>query len=348
MSVIGLDLGARKFRAVEIEKGKGSHVLSNFGAYEGRDLDLNFSNEDHINKYAQQIKEFMREHNFGTSHVISAIPERDVFIQTIETPVMNQKDLNNFIELGSEEYIPDSLENVTFSAQIIGKDEKEDKSNKSSTMNVLLVASKNDVLNRYVNVLKLAGLTPAGLEPETLSIERVLGDTAERPNASLIVNIGLLATQIIVSYRGYVRFTRSLSLGGEDLTKAVEKELNLDFIQAEEYKKAYGLDESQVESKVFNAIKPVFDKILNEINRSKTYYTTHNQDVMINRVILSGGTALMPGLLLYIANKLDVEAELANPWRNVRISEKIKTKRKSLMESGPLYASAVGLALKEI
>ena len=69
---------------------------------------------------------------------------------------------------------------------------------------------------------------------------------------------------------------------------------------------------------------------------------------MISRVILSGATALMPGLLAHIVNKLDIEAELANPWRRIKLSDKIQHSRDELMESGPAFATAVGLALKEL
>lgn len=345
MPIIGLDIGKKRFRAVELDKHKDSYILENFGTYGGQELSLNFSSEESINSYASAIKDFIREHNFSTSNVVVALPEQDVFIRVIKTPKMSEKELKNYISLGADEYIPISLEDATFDVQII---DSEMLTGASEEMHVLLVASKNEVLNKYVSFLKKAGLVVRGLEPETLSLERVLGDTAQRSSASIIVNIGTTYTQIIVTYKGFVRFTRSLSIGGEELTKAIQKELNIDYMQAEEYKKVYGLDESQVEGKVFKAVKPMFDSILLEINRSKTYYTTHNPDVIINRVILSGGTALMPGLLLYIANKLDVEAELANPWRNIKISEKISRSRQELLDTGASYSTAVGLALKKV
>lgn len=345
MPIIGLDIGKHRFRAVELSREKKFFVLHNFGSYDGPDLNLNFGVQEQIDTYAEEIKKFMREHSFSTSKAVVALPEQDVFTRVINIPTMSEKELKGFIELGAEEYIPLPLEEVTFDVQMIGQVDKDDD---SKGMSVLLVASKNEILAKYVTFMRKAGLVPSGIEPETLSIERVLGDTAARPSASIIVNVGLLSTQIIITYKGFVRFTRSISIGGEDLTKGVQKSLELDYVQAEEYKKAYGLDESQVDAKVFNAIKPVFDKIINEINRSKTYYTTHNPDVIINRVILSGGTALMPGLLLYIANKLDVEAELANPWRNIKIAEKIQKSREELMATGPLYSTSVGLALKGI
>ncbi len=340
MPILGIDLGKHRFRVVELEQEKNFFVLNNYGNYAGPALELNFNSPEDIARYANEVKKFIADNSFTTSHAVVALPEQDVFIRVIKTPVMSEKELNNFILLGAEEYIPIPVTEVTFDAQIIEK--------RPEDMSVLLVASKNEVLNRYVEVLKKAGLTPKGLEPETLSIERVLGDTADRPSASIIVNIGIAATQLIITYKGFVRFTRSVPIGGDALTSAIQKQLNLEFDRAEEYKKAYGLDEAQVEAKVHDAIKPVFDSILLEINKSKMYYTTHNPDVIINRVILSGGTALMPGLLLYIANKLDVEAELANPWRTVKLIEKLKGRRNELIAAGPLYSTAVGLAMKKV
>ena len=127
-----------------------------------------------------------------------ALPEQDVFLRVIETPYMEPKELRNFVTLGAEEYIPLPLNEVTFDAQIIGDKEEMDEKKEAmkaeghpaQTMNALLVASKNEVLSRYVDLIKKAGLTPKGIEPETLSIERVLGDTKERPSATIIVNIG--------------------------------------------------------------------------------------------------------------------------------------------------------------
>lgn len=355
MPIIGLDIGKHRFRAVEIEKTKQANVLKNFGEYFSPDITFNLNSPESIEAYTKVLKDFIKDHGFSTSHINVSLPEQDVFIRVLETPYMSKKELRNFIELGADEYIPIPLAEATFDAQIIDEPDTQKNSseeNKSevaeSKMSVLLVASRNTVLEKYVAFLKQAGLTPKGIEPETLAMERVLGDTKQRPSATIIVNIGLISTQIIISYKGFVRFTRSIPIGGDALTKTISKELGLDYVQAEEYKKAYGLDESQVEGKVFNAIKPIFDNILLEIKRSKTFYSSRNTDTIVNRVILAGGSALMPGLLAYIVNKLDVEAELANPWQSIKISEKISNDRKELVEKGPVYATAVGLALKDL
>ena len=56
----------------------------------------------------------------------------------------------------------------------------------------------------------------------------------------------------------------------------------------------------------------------------------------------------MPGLLFYMANNLDLEVELANPWKNIQLSPKLAPQRDLLIEQGPLFSTCVGLALKEV
>lgn len=55
----------------------------------------------------------------------------------------------------------------------------------------------------------------------------------------------------------------------------------------------------------------------------------------------------MPGLFFYMASNLDLEVELANPWKIIQFSDKNAARKNSLLEEGPVYATSVGLALKE-
>jgi type IV pilus assembly protein PilM len=343
MSIIGLDLGSHSIRAVELENARGNITLKKFGIYENPKISLEENTKDSIHEYASAIKHFFSDVGFSTPNVVAALPESDVFTRVIKIPQMSEKDLKSSIAYEAEQYIPLPLKDVTYDFQLMDNDPLE-----REKMNVLLVAAKKDILNKYVSILRAAKLVPKGLEPETLAMGRTLGDTEQRPSASVIVNLGASSSEIIVTYKGFVRFTRSISIGGVALSRAVAQNLNMEYAQAEEYKVTYGLDSSQASGKVFNALKPVFDNIISEVSRSRVFYTTHNPNVIINRVILSGGTALMPGLLFYMANNLDLEVELANPWRNIVFSEKLAAKKDQLAAQGPLFVIPVGLALKEL
>lgn len=343
MPIIGLDLGSNNFRAVELENDKGKAVLKSFGTYQSPKLDLTSDDPASIDEYADSIKTFLRESNFSSDNAVVGMPEANVFTRVITYPKMSSKELNSSIIFEAEQYIPLPLDEVNYSFQII-----DDEAVEEGKMSVLLVAAKKTILQKYVDILKRAGLQPKGIEPETLALQRSLYNNPTAIGASIIVNMGAQSSQIIISYKGFVRFTRSVNVGGETMSKLISQELSLDAAQAEEYKKTYGMDAGQGDGKIFNVIKPVFDNILGEINRSKTYYTSHSPSVTISKVILSGGTALMPGLLFYIASNLDCEVELANPWKNILLSSKLQKDKDVLIEQGPVYVTSVGLALKEV
>ena len=343
MPIIGLDLGSNNFRAVELENDKGKAVLKSFGTYQSPKLDLTSNDSVSIDEYATSIKTFLKEANFSADDAVVGMPEANVFTRVITYPKMSAKELNSSITFEAEQYIPLPLDEVNYSFQII-----DDEAVEEGKMSVLLVAAKKTILQKYVDILKKAGLQPKGIEPETLALHRALYNNPSAVGASIIVNMGAQSSQIIISYKGFVRFTRSVSVGGETMSKLISQELSLDAAQAEEYKKTYGMDASQGDGKIFNVIKPVFENILSEINRSKMYYTSHSPSVTINKVILSGGTALMPGLLFYIASNLDCEVELANPWKNILLSSKLQKDKDVLIEQGPVYVTSVGLALKEV
>lgn len=342
MPIIGLDLGRNSFRAVELERDKNKTVLLKYGYYENPKINIDSNTKEDLAQYSAAIKQFFVETGFTTNQVVIALPESLVFMRVIKTPIMNEKDLKNSVQYEAEQYIPLPLKEVSLSYQQLDVDFLD-----KGKMNVQLVAAKKATLEKYVSLLKNAKLVPRGLEPETLAIARVLGDVADRPSASMILNIGYSNTVVIITYKGFVRFTRTISIGGETLTRAIQQELSLDYTQAEEYKKAYGLDSNQAEGKIFNVLKPMFDNIILEIKKSRIFFTTQNPNVNINRVILSGGTALMPGLLFYMANNLDLEVELSNPWKTIQLSPKLAAQKQLLIEQGPLFSTCVGLALKE-
>jgi type IV pilus assembly protein PilM len=343
MPVIGLDLGSHSFRAVELERKKNQIVLNKFGSYANPRLDLDSGNKDDTDLYSNALKDFFSETGFGTPNVVVGLDESQVFMRIIKIPQMNDRELRNSVKYEAEQYIPLPINEVNLSYQKLDIDYAD-----KLKLNIQLVAAKKTVLDRYVNIVKKANLIPKAIEPETIAIGRALGDTQESPMATLILDIGLARALIIIVYGGFVRFTRSIPIGGEVISKSIQQGLGLDFSQADEYKKVYGMDQNQVEGKIFNIVKPIIDNIILEVHRAAVFFTNHNPSANIKRVILTGGTALMPGLLLYTASNLDFEVELANSVKNITISDKLNGQKSLITEQAPLYSAAIGLALREI
>jgi type IV pilus assembly protein PilM len=115
-------------------------------------------------------------------------------------------------------------------------------------------------------------------------------------------------------------------------------------VQAEEYKKAYGLDSSVLEGKVAQALIPSFGQIVEQIQKTINFYLQKNPNEVIKRLILSGGTALMPGITTFLTQKLGLETVIGDPF-----AQFIKDKNfpQELVGKGTRFATAAGLAMRE-
>ena len=342
MSIVGLDLGKNSFRALELERKKEGLVVAKAAVYENPKLNFDSESKDDIDTYAASLKDFFVETGFTTPFVSVGLDEKYIYMRIIKLPQMNDKDLKNAVNFEAEQYIPLPLNEVTFSYQRLDVDYAD-----KGKMNVQIVAARKSILDRYVDVLKKARLTPKAIEPETLALGRALGDTADNPAGSIILDMGFSRTILIISYGGYVRFTRNIPIGGDIMTRSLQQTLNLDYNQAEEYKKSYGLEKAQVDGKVYGVVKPHLDSIISEVQRAGIFFTKQQPSASIKRVIVTGGTAQMPGLLSYLASNLDYEVEVANPFKDVALAPKVLQQDPKFVDHGPVYATALGLAIKE-
>ncbi len=338
----GLDIGSHTIKAVQIDKKDGSSRLTHFSIYDTPPRVFESEAEEDRKALAKAVKSAVKEANIKSRKVVAALPESKLFTRVIELPQMSDKELSASLEYEAERYIPFPIDEATYDFEVVAKPEKAEK------MQVLLVASPENLTRRYLDVLESAGLEVLALEPETVALTRALvgeGEKAQIP--TLLVSIGSSSTDLIITKEGKIRFTRSVGTGGKALGRALARALGFEEEQAESYKKSYGLEEGQLEGKVSDVLKPVFKVIVEEMRRSLDFYESRRSGEGVKRIILSGGTANLPGVLVYLASEFGVEVQLANPWEDVHFSEE-ELDREKMEELGPVLAVAVGMALRKV
>ncbi|MBU1132819.1 pilus assembly protein PilM, partial [Patescibacteria group bacterium] len=209
MPVVGLNIGKRNIRAVELERKRDKIILSNFGVLKNPKLSLSPKSKEDVKLISGALEDFVSDTNFSTSNVVLGLNETNVFMRIISLPIMSEKELKSSIKYEAEQYIPIPLDQVNLSYQKVENDPSE-----KGKMNVQIVAARRDVLEKYIEILRKARLVPKAIEPETIALGRVLGDTPEAPTGAMILDMGYSNTLIIVCYGGYVRFTRAIPVGG--------------------------------------------------------------------------------------------------------------------------------------
>jgi len=339
-NTFGLDIGTTTIKVVALEKE--NNVITYGTALLGPTPVQGMQSEspfDH-QEMAQLINKLVIDARITTNNVAIALPENHAFTKVIEMPSLSDKELANAIYWEAEQYIPVPLDSVTLAwskLRTIKSVLPEEK------MQVLLVAAPKDLIKRYQTILEIAGLSIVSIETEILAIIRSMQSTKNTPT-SLIANIGALSTSLGIIQNGLLVFNYSVPFGGIALTRSIAADFGLQPDQAEEYKRVYGLSDKNFGGKVGKAIEPILVSLLTEIKKAMTFYTEkYKNDSPISQILLTGGSASLPGLAVYFAQNLGIEAVLANPWKMLnaqRVPQQVEYR-------GPEYSVAIGLALKE-
>jgi len=270
-----------------------------------------------------------------------ALPENQVYTKVIEMPMLSDKELSSAIFWEAEQNIPVSLSSITLAWNVLKRPKKTIGNEK---MHVLMVGAPTMLVNKYQKVLSMAGLHINALETELLSIIRALVLSENFP-PSIIINIGSVSTSLTIVQDGIMIFTYSISTGGIAINRAISADFGLTQIQAEEYKKNYGISKEAFGGKIGKAIEPILNSILAEVKKSLVFYSEkYKNDKPIRQILLTGGSAKLLGIDLFFANNTNIETATVNPWKIVLNQKELP---QEVLDNGPDYTIAVGLAMRD-
>lgn len=335
----GLDIGTTSIKAVFLkDEGNklsvGAIAVSPFTA-------KSILSESQLNQQtiANSIHEMLTIAQIKPKSVNVSIPASQVYTKIIEVPELSEKELADSLSFEMEQYIPLPLNQVKTDWQILDHFTK----GGQRTMSVLIIAASSAVLQKYENILHLSGLVPASVETEMISVQRALAPLFTPNETCMVVHLGSSSTNITITANGVLRFIATIGLGGLAITRAVSSDLGIATSQAEELKKAYGLTNS-LEGKVGAALKPVLESIVADIKRATLTYKEKNQNATIGKIILSGGTALLPGIEQFFTEALGVNVINGNTF----VLNRISNVPEEVIAEAASYNVVVGLALRDM
>lgn len=343
---LGLDIGASNIKAVWFQEN-GS-TLSLAAAITEPTPQKGMLSEAPLDEeeMARAIHALIAEAKIDTELVNIALPENKVYTKVLEMPLLSDKELSSAIYWEAEQYIPVPLETITLDWKVLTRPEKLDVGAK---MQVLLVGAPTQLIEKYRKILTMAGLTISYLETEILSAIRALvypylkKKDAVFPN-TIIVNIGAMSTSVAIIKSGIIVFTYSVAIGGAAINRAIASDFGFSLSQAEEYKKTYGISEQDLGGKISGSARPVLLSIIGEVKKAIAFYKDkYKNDAPIQQVLLTGGTAKLPGIDLFFAQNCEIETATANPWH---VLENQQVPRE-IIDNASDYTIAIGLALRD-
>jgi type IV pilus assembly protein PilM len=346
----GLDINDLSLKIAKLEKKRKGFVLTSFNETKIPQNIVDggvIKDEAALTEIIKSAYHLVKGKKINTKHVVASLPEEKSFLQVIQMPKMERKELNLAVPLEVENYIPLPINEVYLDFQVLPpvKDY-------FNYLEVLIVAMPKKIVDSYISCFKSAGLFPIVFEVEGEAIARALVKKQNNPSPLVIIDFGQNNTNLIVFSGKSIRFTCSIPISSQQLTTTISENLKVPTREAEKLKIEYGLVEKKSDKKaekVSKAITPILDDLAKQIKKYLNFYSDHSSfeyllpSAEIEKIMFCGGGSELNGLAEFMSKKLDIAVEIGDPLVNSVILKKARN-----IKNIPSFTTAIGLALRDV
>lgn len=343
-SVLGVDFGASSIKIVQLTRKHEQATLETYGelslgAYEGKEVGRVLAVPEE--RLSAMLKDLVKESEAKAKRVVVSVPLRYSFVTTIQLPELSQEEFAPAVQFEARKYIPLPIDEVELDWERIALSEGE-RTESEGKVPVLIAASQKEVRDRYMRILTATGFEKDGIEIEVFSTTRsVIGRSRE---TTMILEIGAATSKCVIAEHGSVRSAYGVDKGGQQLSLTLTQAMNIDFVSAERVKRERGIRDMPENHEQRETLLPVLDSIFEEGERMRTFWR-RKTGRPIERIILTGGGALLPGVMEHASEYFGTPVYLGNPFSMLEYPTVMEGVAK---EIGPAFSVAVGLALKGV
>jgi len=336
--VVGLDIGSSAVKAVELKKTKDGYELTAVGleplspetVVDGAIIDaLSVSSAIDRIFQGQKIK---------NKEVATSVSGHSVIIKKITMPLLEDDELYDQVQSDAGQYIPFDIADVSLDYQVLEPTPAGD------GYEVLLVAVKRDKINNYQSAL--IGRSLSLVDVDAFALQNTFETNYEPEPAATValLNVGASVMNINIIRGGVPLFTRDVSVGGNQYTDALQKELELSFEDAENVKRGQsvaGVGEQQKSA----VLRSVSEILVLEIQKTFDFFRASAGAEPISHIYAAGGAARTPGLLDMLKEEFQMPVDELDPFRRITYNPG-KFSDDYIREIAPRLAVCVGLGLR--
>ncbi|HQQ03388.1 MAG TPA: type IV pilus assembly protein PilM [Kiritimatiellia bacterium] len=344
--ILALDIGASSLKMAEFVALKsGGLELINFSC-ESLGVDSQ-SDVDRGAFIVQAVRRMMRETGIKPGPALVSVAGQSVFSRYVKLPPVDSERIYQIILYEAQQNVPFPIDEVVWDYQLIG--------GATGEVDVLLAAIKAEMIEKMTDSVGEAGLDPDLVDVAPMALyNTVRYNYDDLAGCTLVVDIGARSTDLIFIEEGRI-FTRSLPVAGNTITQHIMREFNMNYADAEDLKRAHAFvafggayegPASEVADKVSKSVRSIMTRMHAEINRSINFYRSQQGGGKPELILLTGGTSVIPYTDTFLKEKLKVEVDYLNPFRNVAVGASISAEE--IGKSAHLMGELVGLGLRKV
>jgi type IV pilus assembly protein PilM len=349
--LVGLKVGSSQLAAARVSNNGNAELLQVARETIDRGIVVGGELRD-PEALAEVLKDFFSRNKLPKKAVRLGVANNRIGVRTLDiVGIEDPKQLSNAIRFRAQEALPIPIEEAVLDYHVLEESVNEEG---QKVHKVLLIVAYRDLVDRYVQACRTAGIELVGIDLEAFALLRSLAAPVEEgqdATAALVaVAVGHDRSTFAVSDGRVCDFTRVLEWGGQNISVAIARTLDLTPSQADPIKHALSLDggpapadlsDEQVEATKAAVVREV-QTFARELVSSLQFYQSQPGSLGIGEIVLTGGTAHMDGFAAELENVIGVSVRIGDPLARVKLSKKVR-------EPGQLgsFAVAIGLGIED-
>ena len=309
--VWGLEVGFNALKAVRLVRQGGQLSVADYAVMPFKKIlttpDLNVDEAIQV-----QLDAFLTKHEVGKSKLVVSVPGNMAFARFAKLPPVEPKKIPDIVRFEAVQQIPFPIEQVEWDYQVFQQEDSPD-------VEVGIFAITKERVMTFLSNYRRVNLSADSLTLSPLAVYNAFAyDHAQEdvPVGTIYMDIGTTSTDVIIVEGGGI-WLRTLPIGGNQFTEALVKAFKLSFPKAEKLKREART--SKYARQIFQAMRPIFADLVQEVQRSLGYYQSLNRDADLTRLVGVGSTFRLPGLQKFLKQQLQLDVIRPDGFKRIAV-----------------------------
>lgn len=341
--MVGLDIGTSSVKLLQLSRAGSGYRVEHVAVEplpEGAFAEHSINNVDEVGK---AIRSAVKRSGTRAKHCAMSVSGSAVISKVITLPGdLGEEEIEGQIEIEAGQYIPYPRDEVSLDFEVLGKSARN-----ADVVEVLLAASKTENVETRQAVAEMAGLTATVVDVEAFAIANAFELVRKRDGVSdsaviAVLDIGDVRSSLNVLRGGRSVYYRDHPFGGRELLEETMRRYGLDAEQAQFWKRR----EEPPAGFEDEVLEPYRQNVIQQIGRALQFFSSSRDYASISTLYLAGGGASIAGLAEAVSGELGMNAEVADPLKNLKLAPRINVGSLDLVR--PALVTACGLALRGV
>lgn len=336
----GIEIGASAIKAVKLEaQGEDGARALEYAVIQ-HPKPLSTPGVDANDVLRVSLGAFTSQYDLTKAAIAVSVPGHAGFARFAKLPPVEPKKVPDIVRFEAMQQIPFPLEQVEWDYQTFVSPD-------SPEIEVGIFAITRERVTERLTMLADFGINPDYVVLSPIAAYNALAHDlsfgSDTPG-TIIVDVGTTSTDLVVATPGRM-WVRTFPIGGHQFTEALVSQFQLSYPKAEKLKRE--AEDSKHARQVFQAMRPVFTDLAQDIQRSIGYYQSLNKNANLTRLIGIGSTFNLPGLRKYLKQQLSLDVYRIEQFKRLNLegTKEGDERSRAFHEASLQLCTAYGLGL---